>query len=193
MSDLRQELQSCFVLHQRPFKETSIILDVFSQTHGRLCILAKGAKHARSPFRSILRPFSSLLLSWQGRTDLKLLTGGQINGQWFYFEGMRLFIALYVNELLLKALPLADPYKRLYQQYEQVLHSIANLSFDARKIQMSLRLFEFQLLSELGYAPNLAHSENPKLALRGAIQRVLGDKIIHSRRLVKHLLLSDKK
>ena len=190
MSNLRQELQACHILHSRPFKETSIILDVFSEKQGRLSILAKGAKQARSPFKSILRPFAPLLLSWRGRTDLKLLTDAQINGQLFYFEGMRLFIALYINELLIRALQPLDPYKTLYQHYQAVLNSIADLNYDASKIKMSLRLFEFQLLSELGYAPDLTNSGDPKLALRLAIQRVLGDKVIHSRKLVKNLLLN---
>lgn len=189
MSSLRHQLEPCFILHQRAFKETSIILDIFSEKHGRLSLLAKGARQTRSSLKNILRPFSPLLLSWEGRGDLKILTDGQANGLPFWLEGLRLFTALYVNELLVRALHCQDAYQALYGHYEVVLKAIADMSQDSNQVQMSLRAFEFQLLSELGYGIDLSQSVNPKLALRAAIQQVLGDKILHSRRLVRQLLL----
>jgi DNA repair protein RecO (recombination protein O) len=192
MPNLRQELQPCFILHQRPFRETSLILDVFSENQGRFSIIAKGAKQSRSSFKSLLRPFVPLLLSWQGKSDLKILVDAQANGLPLWVEGMRLLTALYVNELLVRALHSHDAHKVLYQHYERVLNAIADLNSDPAKLQMGLRLFEFQLLAELGYAIDLSIDDDPKSVLRRAIQRVLGDKIIHSRTLVRQLLVGTK-
>lgn len=189
VSSVRQELQRCFILHQRPFKETSLILDVFSERHGRLSILARGVKRKRSAFSGVLQPFLPLFLSWSGRTDLKILVNGQAQGIFYWLQGISLFAALYVNELLIKALQDHDPYVRLYQQYETVLHALANSDNNHAKIQVSLRQFEAQLLIELGYALDLTGVVDSKLALRSALQRVLGGKMIYSRVLVKKLLL----
>lgn len=186
---MRQELEPCFILHQRPFKETSIILDVFSEEHGRLSILAKGAKRMQSPLKKVLHPFVPLLLSWTGRSDLKTLVEGQANSLAPWLQGISLFTALYVNELLVKALNPMDPYKLLYQQYQEVIQALGESENNTQKIQASLRLFESQLLKELGYGLELEDGCNSKLVLRSAIQTVLGDKIIHSRILVKKLLL----
>lgn len=189
LTSVRQELQRCFILHQRPFKETSLILDVFSEHHGRLSILARGAKRPRSAFRGVLQPFSPLFLSWTGRSDLKILVDGQAQGVSYWLQGISLFTALYVNELLIKALDHHDPYVKLYQEYETVLTALANSNNDNAKIQLGLRAFESQLLAELGYALDLTGVINSKWELRIALQHVLGDKMLHSRVLVKKLLL----
>ncbi len=189
LSTVRQELQRCFILHQRPFKETSLILDIFSENHGRLSILARGAKRKNSSFKGVLQPFSALFLSWTGRSDLKILVDGQAQAAPYWLQGLSLFSALYVNELLIKVLNYNDPYVRLYQQYEIVLNALAHSNNENEKIRDSLRVFESELLAELGYALDLTGVIDVKLELRMALQRILGNKMIHSRVLVKKLLL----
>ena len=189
LSTVRQELQRCFILHQRPFKETSLILDIFCENHGRLSILSRCAKRKNSSFKGVLQPFSPLFLSWTGRSDLKILVEGQAQAAPHWLQGLSLFSALYVNELLIKVLNYNDPYVRLYQQYEIVLNALANSNNENEKIRDSLRAFESQLLAELGYALDLTGVIDVKLELRMALQRILGNKMIHSRVLVKKLLL----
>jgi len=188
----RQDLQPCFILHQKPFKESSVILDVFSQNQGRLSILARGAKRPKSTLKNRLHPFALLLLSWTGKHDLKILIDAQIEGGPYSLYGMTLFCALYINELLIKSLSNEDPYVSLFHYYNIALKSLVNANNDINQIKKILRIFEAQLLTELGYAIDLNQIADPKRELRMALQRILGDKTIHSRNLVRKLLVDSE-
>lgn len=63
--------QRAFVLHRREYSENSLLVEFFTEHHGRITLLAKGARRARSPLKAVLQPFTPLLLRWSGKGDLK--------------------------------------------------------------------------------------------------------------------------
>lgn len=148
-----QVLQApAFILHRQPYRDTSQIIEVFSQEQGRLGLVARGSRRPKSRLRSVLQPFSELLLSWSGRGDLKTLTDAESAAPLMSLTGDRLFSGFYLNELLLRLLQRQDPHYELYGHYRQTLASLAL----GRHIGWSLRLFESALLEDLGYGLNLA-------------------------------------
>jgi DNA repair protein RecO (recombination protein O) len=148
----RIEGQPGFVLHAYPYKETSLLAEVFTAEHGRVAMVAKGAKRARSELRGLLQAFQPLTLSWTGRGEVKSLIAAEWRGGLALPQGPALLCAFYLNELLLKLLPRDDPQSRLFADYEQAL---AGLS-DGGDQPAVLRRFELRLLAELGYGLELA-------------------------------------
>ena len=102
--------EPAWVLHHRPFRDSSRILDVLSRQHGRLSLVARGSRAAKSRLKGILRPFSPLSLSWVIRSDLGTLTGADMSGVPIVLSGDALLSGFYVNELLLKLLHNHDPH-----------------------------------------------------------------------------------
>lgn len=148
-----QVLQApAFVLHRLPYRDTSQIIEVFSQDQGRLGLVARGSRRPKSRLRSVLQPFSELLLSWSGRGDLKTLTDAESAAPLMSLTGDRLFSGFYLNELLLRLLQRQDSHPELYTHYRQTLASLAL----GRPVGWSLRLFECALLEDLGYGLNLS-------------------------------------
>lgn len=151
-------LENAFVLHARPYRETSLLLDFFTKSFGRISAIAKGARSAKSTKKSILQPFRSISISTVGRTDLKTLTDVELTKASVQLTGDRLFSAMYINELLYHALPKYDPHAQLFMRYQALIQQLSCVSVE---IEPVLRQFEMQLLSELGYAISLskdAHS-----------------------------------
>jgi DNA repair protein RecO (recombination protein O) len=146
---MRITLQAAFVLHSRPFNETSLLLDVFTCTHGRIALIAKGARLARARFRGLLRPFLPLQLSWSGKTELMSLTAAECVSTPFHIQGNGLFSGLYLNELLVRVLPRFDPYPEIFHAYQRMLGVLHDAH--AADLESGLRLFEKTLLAELGY------------------------------------------
>lgn len=162
MSDQRVELQSAYILHARPYRDTSLLVDVLTPDYGRVCLIAKGARKAaskgKSNQRSFLQPFISLQLSWQGKSSLKTLIGAEpIENYHTSLAGHRLYSALYVNELLLYVLPQENPADDLYDVYHMLLQHLCDENFE---LEPCLRQFEFQLLDELGYGINFYAEAN---------------------------------
>ncbi|MEJ2762020.1 MAG: DNA repair protein RecO [Gammaproteobacteria bacterium] len=149
----RVDYLSCFILHHRPYSETSLILDVFSLLHGRLGIMAKGARAGRRGLASLLQPVRKLNLAWSGRSELVTLTGAEPDGAPYRLQGRRLLSAFYLNELLLRLLHRHEPHSDLFQAYEASLVSLAG-DVDEERV---LRLFEKHLLQSLGYGLILDH------------------------------------
>lgn len=150
---MRIELQPAYILHSRPFRDTSIIIDCFSRDYGRVSLLAKGARSAKSKQRQLLQPFTSLLLSWQGKGDLKTLVGVEAVGQGLFLQGNVLFSGLYINEVLVRLLPQMDAHPDILHLYQQVLGKLEQVNRgEAELLEPSLRQFEFNLLEALGYA-----------------------------------------
>lgn len=141
----RQE--PAYVLHRRPWRETSLMVDIFSLNAGRITIIARGGNSAKSPLKAQLQPFQPLLLDWTGRSDLKTLTQAEVRGGPVLKRTLSLYSGLYVNELLQRLLPLADPHPRLFAAYIDV---IAELS-EATDVEPVLRRFEQSFAAELGY------------------------------------------
>lgn len=147
----RLEDQAAYVLHLYPYSETSLIVESFTREHGRVPLLAKGAKRPRSALRGVLMQFQRLGLSWSGKGDLRTLTRGEWLGGIPALGQTALFCGFYLNELLLKLLARDDPHERLFDCYERALIELAH---GARSAQV-LRVFEKELLREIGYAVNL--------------------------------------
>jgi DNA repair protein RecO (recombination protein O) len=137
-----------FVLHSYPFRETSLILDVFSRSHGRLAIVARGARRPRSSLRGLLMNFQPLLLSWFGKGEVRTLHSAEWQGGQPYLQGTALMCGFYLNELLLNLLARDDPHQQLFDYYRATLYRLAHEADHAA----TLRCFEKHLLQELGYA-----------------------------------------
>lgn len=144
----RQQDEPAFVLHSYPFRETSLILDVYSRHHGRIAIVARGARRPRSSLRGVLMNFQPLLLSWFGKGEVRTLHSAEWQGGQPYLQGTALMCGFYLNELLLNLLARDDPHAQLFDYYRATLYRLANEADHAA----TLRSFEKHLLQELGYA-----------------------------------------
>lgn len=149
---MRISLQPAFVLHRRAYRETSLLLDVLTESYGRISLIARGVRSQRSQLRSLLQPFVPLLVSWQGSSDLMLLNSVEGNGAAYPLRGDCLFSGFYLNELLVRVLQKQDPHPQLYTIYRHTLLELQG----AELVQQALRLFEKKLLEELGYGLQLS-------------------------------------
>ena len=143
----RVSLQPAYVLHRRPYRETSFLVELLTQEYGRLTVLAKGVRQAKSPSSGLLQPFQRLLVSWAGRGDLVTLTESELAGDVSRLEGDRLFAGFYLNELLMALLERFDPHPAIYAAYGAAMSSLQADKLDERV----LRSFEKKMLEELGY------------------------------------------
>ena len=144
----RIQLEPAYVLHSRSFRETSLIVDAFTREYGRVAVVARGAKSARSRLRNVLQPFRPLLLSWVQKGDLGTLTAADQVASPPALQGQALYCGLYLNELLMRLLHRDDPHSEVFERYRQVLWELASEAAP----QPLLRLFEKHLLEAIGYA-----------------------------------------
>lgn len=135
------------ILHRRPYRESSLLLDIFSSEFGRLRLLAKGAKRSPGRQEQCLHPFLSLRLSWAGRGELPVLTGAEPAEPRIVLAGNALLCGFYLNELLLHLLPLEDPHPQAFRLYLKTLQQLG-AEEDPERV---LRFFEVTLLEEIGY------------------------------------------
>jgi DNA repair protein RecO (recombination protein O) len=149
-SVIRVEQQPCWILHRRPWRESSLLLEIFSRDYGRAGLVAKGARGSRSAWRGLTEPFAPLLASWTRRGELGTTTGLESAGKSLALTGRSLWCGLYVNELVLKLLGRDDQAPALFQAYETVLDELLFGSDSG----FALRRFELALLTELGVAPD---------------------------------------
>ena len=157
MAGIRVLDEPGFVLHSIPYKETSLILDVFTRSHGRLALIAKGAKRPHSSLRPVLQRFQPLLISWSGKSELRTLTKSEWVGGSPALVGDALLCGFYLNELLVKFLAREDAYEVLYDQYAQTIYALSQIIDSGADIEQTLRPFELALLRETGYAAALDH------------------------------------
>ena len=142
------ELTPAFVLHTRPFKESSLILELFTLESGRCSVLAKGVRgNKKNSKRALLQPFQPLALSWVGRSDLKTLRQLEVIGQSFALVGIPSLSGLYMNELIMKLLIQWDPHPSIFDMYQTSLNRLSSKETPS----IVLREFELALLDELGY------------------------------------------
>ena len=158
----RVQQEPAWILHQRPFRDSSQILDILSKEHGRLAVVARGSRSARSKLRGVLRPFLPLQLSWVIRSDLGTLTGAEMDGPPLSLVGEALLSGYYVNELILTMLHRHDPQPEIFDAYGQTIRRLVG----NEDIAEPLRRFEIELLRMLGYALNLDHDTDSQAALR---------------------------
>ncbi len=163
-SETRIGDEAAFVLHAYPYKETSLIVDVLTRHHGRVALVARGAKRPRSALRGVLLAFQPLTIAWlqgraravsgaQGASDLRTLTRAEWLGGLRPLRGEALMSGFYLNELIVKLLARDDPHERLFDAYLRALGSLS----DERAAAPVLRSFEATLLREVGYAVQADH------------------------------------
>ena len=156
-SPMKVEQQPAYVLHARPFSETSLLVDFFTREHGRLMLMAKGARRgaskSRGRSRGVLLPFRPLLASWAGKGPLPTLTSVEQRGPATTLEGPPLASGFYLNELLLRLLHRHDAHETLFEHYHQAVKQLA----DAQPPRPVLRIFEKNLLQHIGFGPVLDH------------------------------------
>jgi DNA repair protein RecO (recombination protein O) len=140
-------LQPGFVLHHRPYRNTSLLVEAYTLDHGRLGFVARGARRARSPMRGLLQPFRLLSLSWSGTGELHPLTGVEPQGPCLFLGGKALLYGFYLNELVLRLLQREDPHPEVFQLYGAVLGGLAQ----GTAAEPLLRQYEVQLLAAVGY------------------------------------------
>ncbi|HEX8986998.1 MAG TPA: DNA repair protein RecO [Rhodocyclaceae bacterium] len=138
---------AAYLLHAHPYSETSLILDVFTREHGRLALLARGARRPRSALRGVLIGFQPLELSWFGGGEVRTLAKAEWLGGLPLLTGKCLLLGYYLNELLLKLVPREDAHPALFDAYGDALAALARGAAEAAE----LRRFEKTLLRELGY------------------------------------------
>ena len=143
----RIDLTPTYILHSRPFRNTSLLIELFSKEFGRFGAVARNARGIKSRYRGQLQVFTPLLISWSGLHELKTLGAVELNGMPIPLNHEPLFCAFYLNELLMRLLHKDDPHPTLFDLYH---HSLLRLA-DRESIPIILRLFEKKLLDELGY------------------------------------------
>jgi len=157
-----------FVLHSYPYLETSLIVETFTRSHGRVVAVAKGAKRPTSAMKSRLNPFQGLLLTWFGKSDLKTLKTVEHAEIYPQLSGAALMSAFYMNELLLKLAQREDAHEVLYDAYEDAIVTLAAncaQTVALTGIATALRKFEMSLLSQLGYALQLTEEADTRDAI----------------------------
>ncbi len=181
MSTADPGLDRAYVLHTYPYLETSLILQVWTEKHGRLGLVAKGARRPKSANRSILVPFQPLAIAWFGRGELRTLKTAEPSAPATPLAGTSLLSAFYLNELLLKLTTRDDPHEGLFVAYDEAITSLRALSRLgarfcapgvaepapqlARDVEPVLRRFELSLLQEVGYALQMSREAGTGIAI----------------------------
>lgn len=146
--------QRAFVLHGRPYSETSLLLDMFTEGSGKIRVLAKGARSRRSNLKGCLQPFTPLLVRWGGKGEVKTLRNAEAVSLALPLSGATLYSGLYVNELLVRILDQGTAYPSLFFDY---LHCLQALAGSTDSFEYALRRFELALLDQLGYSVDFLH------------------------------------
>jgi len=149
----RHSLRDAFLLHRWNFRETSLLLDIFTRDFGVVRLIAKGAMRSKGGRSGLLQPFLPLSLLWTARGEPAVLTSIESRGKGYGLSGKTLFCGFYLNELLLRLLPPHDPHPGIFSLYEQSLVRLES----GECLDVALRFFELALLEELGYGLLLDH------------------------------------
>ncbi|NQV86578.1 MAG: DNA repair protein RecO, partial [Woeseiaceae bacterium] len=150
-SERRVQQQPGYILHHRPFGDSSQILDIVTLDYGKIALVARGSRGSKSRLAGVLRPFLPLRVSWVAKSDLGTLTGAEAIGPPAGMVGDAMLSAYYVNELLLHFLHRYDPQPEIFKLYEVVIKRLVSTD----NVAACLRSFELEFLSLLGYAVNL--------------------------------------
>ncbi len=187
---IRADLIPAFVIHRRDYRNSSLLLELFTEHEGRVAAIAKGVKTGKSPRALVLHPFIPLRVSLSGRGEVLTLSHAEADGRPFNLSGERVYCGLYLNELVQRLLHRSDPAPGLYRAYCEGLTGLAG----EESLDRCLRAFELQMLMELGYGllldrtadtdepvepdgvyeyhveqgPVVARSANPDLTLKGS-------------------------
>ncbi|MBL4638584.1 MAG: DNA repair protein RecO [Proteobacteria bacterium] len=148
---MKVDLTPAYILHHRPYRETSLLLDVFSQDHGRVSLIAKGVRNKKRSQQGLFQLYQPLLLSWFGRGELYTLNTAEASGPQYLLKANSTLCGLYLNELQVRLLPLNEPEPDIFNAYQLAL---AGLQAEQNN-EVVLRLFEKRLLTQLGYGFSL--------------------------------------
>jgi DNA repair protein RecO (recombination protein O) len=160
------ECHNAFILHRRPYGETSQLVDLFCQDIGKVSLIFKGGRSSTRMKRGMAQPFTLLLAYYFGRGNLKTVKSLEAQTQVVPLHGQRLYIAMYINELLYRLLQAETACDGLFECYQRTLISIAR-DDDPQK---ALRLFELTLLETLGYGVNFEHDVYSDEAIEAGFQ-----------------------
>jgi DNA repair protein RecO (recombination protein O) len=145
-SAARVDAEPAFLLHQRPYKNSSQLLECMSLHYGRVGLVAHGSRRIARGTRALLQPFRALHLSWLRRGELATLVDVEGRAAPYELAGEALLAGYYANELILSLTSRDDPAIELFAHYVTCLHDL-----DAGgELARSLRLFEHRLLSSIG-------------------------------------------
>ena len=145
--------EPAYVLHRYDWSESSLILEVFTRTYGRVALIARGAKKPSSNFRPILLPLQPLHISFGGDAEIRNLKSAEWQGGHVMPTGDALLSGYYLNELLMRLLARDDPHPVLFDAYAATVQLLASQSIDT--LQVALRAFELRLLRDIGFLPLL--------------------------------------
>ncbi|MBP6998771.1 MAG: DNA repair protein RecO [Tepidiphilus sp.] len=143
----RVEAEPAYVLHARPWRETSLLLEVLTLEHGRLALAAKGARRPGSQLRPVLLTFQPLVLGWSGAGEVRTLTRAEWAGGVPLPRGRALWCGYYLNELVLRLLAREDPHREVFLAYDTAVRALAR----GEALSPVLRRFELAFLAALGY------------------------------------------
>ncbi|RUO65520.1 DNA replication and repair protein RecO [Pseudidiomarina planktonica] len=142
-------MDTAYVLHRWPYQESSLMCDLLTRQEGRVRVIAKGARRPKSPWRSVLQPFAPIQVEYRGRSELQTLTHAEaVNPLLPALNGIQLYSAFYLNELVQRLTRLHQSFESLFEEYAQTLLQLR----DVEQVEPLLRRFEWQLLNHLGLA-----------------------------------------
>ncbi|WP_334119610.1 DNA repair protein RecO [Limnobacter sp.] len=147
MNNPRFNADFAYVLHSVPYKETSLIVELFCREHGRLPVVAKGAKRPYSGLRAVLVSFQPLQVRFSGKSEVKTLSHAEWMGGLMAPDGKALFAAYYLNELLMRGLSREDAHPELFDLYQDTLMGLVG----GEDMNLCVRRFEVGLLQAFGY------------------------------------------
>ena len=151
---MRVGLNPSFILHRRPYRETSLLLDVFSRDYGRLNMVARGVRRKGNQRSELIQPYQCLQIAWSGKGELMTLTNVEPDKPPYVLTGQNLLAGFYVNELLVRMLHLHESHPELFEIYENSLSRLASKNLQQ---QVVMRIFEKHLLLNTGYGLVLDH------------------------------------
>lgn len=170
---MRVPLNPCYFLHLRPYRETSLLADVFSRDHGRLTLVARAARRSGKRGTGLYQPMCPLQIAWTQRGEMGTLTSIEAAGPARVPSGRRLIAAFYLNELLVRLLHRHEAHAELFDAYARALAALADDSPE----EQTLRVFEKHLLISLGYGLVLDHDVETGAPLEpGAVYRYARDR-----------------
>lgn len=155
MANLKVLLQPAYVLHQRAYRDSSALLEMFSPEYGRTGVIAKGMKSRKSSWRGVLQPFQPLLVSWNQRGELGTLTAAEPKGPALILAPELIASGFYLNEIIMRLVDRDESQLELFSTYDTTLRAMVDIdvSLESKSVQLEilLRQFEMQLLTALGY------------------------------------------
>lgn len=146
------ELTPAFLIHRRAFKDSSLLLDFFTKKYGKIRLVGRSLRKSKTS----LQVFQQIKISFFGKNELKTLTDWEIDDHPRNLRGETLILGIYVNELIVRLLQNQDPHNKLFVIYQKFISQIV----DAEEQYWLLRLFENDLLLELGYGLDFKNDIN---------------------------------